>query len=60
MVGTGGGGTERKVARFGVSVAVAIARATHFATLGGCLCQPLSRTSLCVMPGLTGHLCCYA
>ena len=33
MVGTGGGGTERKVARFGVSVTVAIARASHLLDL---------------------------
>ena len=37
MVGTFGGGTEIKVARFGVSVTVAIARASHFASLGGFL-----------------------
>ena len=37
MVGTGGGGSERKVARFGVSVTVAIARASHFALLVVCL-----------------------
>ena len=46
--------------RFGISVNVSVARASHFASLGGCLCPPLSPTSLCVIPGLTGHLCCYA
>ena len=50
MVGTGGGGSERKVARFGVSVTVAIARASHFASLGGCFAH------FNVMPGLTGYL----
>ena len=45
MVGTFGGGTEIKVARFGCSVTVAIARASHFALLGGCFAHFL------VIPG---------
>ena len=35
-------------------VNVAIARASHFALFGGCFAH------FYVMPGLNGHLCCYA
>ena len=34
---TGGGGTEKKVARFGLSVTVSDARAPHFALFLVCL-----------------------
>ena len=59
-MGTFASGIERMLCVFGLSVNVSGACASHFASLGGCLCPPLSRTCLCVIPGLTGHLCCYA
>ena len=60
VVGTFASGIERMLCVFRLSVNVSGARASHFASLDGCLCPPLSRTSLCAMPGLTGYLCCYA
>ena len=48
------GGSSEKVLFILVSVLMFGRSCFVLALLGGCVCPPLSRTSLCVMPGLTG------